>query len=219
MGKIAISRLILDFNLYPRHTIDDQHVHYIIEAMKSNGNLPPIIADKESKRVVDGFHRVTATKKLYGENAKINVIFKTYHDEGEIFRDAMRYNADHGRMLTKYDRVRCLLVADELGIEPENVAKDLKMSLQAVGELRADRVGKLNHDDIPIKRTIRHMAGRQLTDEQVRVNKDLSGMPQLFYVNQLIKILRADLLDRQNEQLLIGLRELRQLIETEVGSG
>jgi len=57
------------------------------------------------------------------------------------------------------------------------------------------------------------MAGKELTPEQAEANRRLSGMEQLFYVNQLILLIENDLLDRSNEKLLAGLARLRELLD------
>ena len=78
MRSILVSALMLDYNLYPRHVVDEQHVHYIVEAMRSGAEMPPVVADKRSKRVIDGFHRVTAVKKMHGDSQRHD--FVTVHN-------------------------------------------------------------------------------------------------------------------------------------------
>ncbi len=229
MRSILVSALMLDYNLYPRHVVDEQHVHYIVEAMRSGAEMPPVVADKRSKRVIDGFHRVTAVKKMHGDKGKISVIERMYKNEGDMFRDAMRSNSEHGRMLTKYDRTRCIILAKDLGITPIQVAADLKMRRDSVDGLMTTRVSKVAPmvssvkkskaawDEkkarlVPIKRTIEHVAGQVLTNEQFEVNKKLSGMNQSFYVNQLISLIESKLLNRKDESLMVRLRMLYDLL-------
>jgi len=104
MQTININSLVLDFTLYPRCRVDDQHASYMLESVKAGVELPPVIIDKKSKRVIDGFHRVTAMKRFFKLNKKekpeITAIIKTYKSEADMFLDAMKYNAAHGRMLT-----------------------------------------------------------------------------------------------------------------------
>lgn len=222
MKKVLLSELILDYNLYPRSQVDSQHVHNITEAILAENKMPPVIADEKSMRVVDGFHRITAMKRIEGETAKIEVIFKKYASDAEIFTDAMKYNADHGRMLTKYDRTHCAIVAEKLHIDPEIIAGALKMTVDSIKELRKIRVGnaKLKIDKgrntknpIPLKRTISHMAGKTLTKGQIEANTKLSGMDASFYANQLIMLIENNLLDMNNEKLLERLSRLQELLE------
>lgn len=64
MRSLNTAELILDYGLYPRHSIDSQHVSYMVESIRAGVALPPVVIDKKSKRVVDGFHRVTAFQHL-----------------------------------------------------------------------------------------------------------------------------------------------------------
>lgn len=222
MRKLTVSELILDYDLYPRHQIDSQHASHIAEAIRAGSKMPPVVIDKVSKKVVDGFHRVTAHKRLHGPNAEVEVLEKSYKHEGALFRDAIKYNANHGRMLTTYDRTRCILFAKNLNITMEQIANDLQMTIGAVGKLTKSRVGKLQiigksgkTDNVvtPLKRTISHKAGECLTKEQSDVNQKLSGMSQLFYVNQLIMLVESSLIDTENRNLMEGLSALGKLLQ------
>ena len=76
MTKVLAASLVLDFNFYPRHKVDDYHVSEIRASMQAGVIMPPVRADKASKRVVDGLHRVTAALKEGGTDGKGGVIFK-----------------------------------------------------------------------------------------------------------------------------------------------
>jgi len=216
MREVPISRLVLDFNLYPRPDVDSQHVAYLAEAIRAGSELPPIVIDAASKRVIDGFHRLHAHKRVNGPDSKIKVLEKTYASEGEMFIDAVRYNAAHGRTLSRYDRVHCILKAEEFKLEVERVADALHLTVETIGQLRVERVGKLRVagvPEVPLKQTIRHMAGKTLTKGQQDANEKLSGMNQMFYVNQIITLIENDLLDKANEQLMEKLQKLHELLD------
>ena len=112
MRKIAIAELVLDFSIYPRMDVDGQHVHYLCEAYRAGVELPPLVIDKKSKRVIDGFHRVRMYQREEDEAFKAPVVEKTYPSESAILLDAIRYNASHGRTLTQHDRAHCILRGD-----------------------------------------------------------------------------------------------------------
>ena len=215
MRMMVVSSVVLDFLLYPRGEVNPQHVHYIAEALAAGAKMPPIVIDAITKRVVDGFHRVRAYIRLYGENHKIEVIEKRYKSDAELFVDAMRFNNHHGAPLSAYDKAHCVLRAEELKITPDQLASALNITVDAIGEIKTDRMGTIGVRGslaTPLKRTIRHMAGQRLTKQQEEVNGKLSGMPQRFYAQQLILILKSDLLDRENETLMKALVQLHELL-------
>ena len=234
MKKIEVSKLILDFNLYPRVQVDSQHAGYMVESLRAGLELPPVVVDEKSLRVIDGFHRVTAVKRFDKEKGTISAVFKKYSSEGEMFIDAMRYNATHGRTLTQYDRAHCILRAEELKLELDIVAGALSISVNKVKELRVHRIGefisgggssmkgkgrsamvKAKDHLVPIqlKRTIEHKAGEVLTEPQVKVNEKLSRMNQSFYVHQIVMLIESDLLDKKNEPLMEKLEHLYGLLD------
>ena len=218
MKTIPLNELVFDYALYPRSDVDRHHVNLIREALRAGVTLPPIVIDKVSKRVTDGFHRGRAYALENGKTCKVCVEEKAYKSDAEMFIDAMRYNADHGRRLSTYDHAHCILLAERLEIEPAQVASTLHLTTATVDKLRTGRVGTLTAKTngkgrtIPIKYTIRHKRGQALTQAQSEVNDKLGGMNQVFYVNQLVMLIEADLLDLENEQLIERLGVLRKLL-------
>jgi hypothetical protein len=154
---------------------------------------------------------------LYGPAHQIEVIERKYPNDAALFADAMRLNANHGRTLSSHDRVHCALLGEKLALSLDTTASCLGMTVDKLSALRVDRTATLTIAGkrgvlMPLKQTIRHMAGQTLTPEQAKANERLSGMNQLFYVNQLTMLLKADLIDLENEDLMTGLYELAGLI-------
>lgn len=217
MKRMKVVSLVLDFDLYPRPQVNSQDVGSMVLAEKAGAEFPPILIDKKSKRVIDGFHRCKKQLRVYGPDAEIDVVEKTYRNSAEMLLDAIKYNANHGRKLNSFDRTHALLLADNMKISIDKVAGALSMTVEAVESLRLNKSasvgsGKLT-TAIAIKRTIGHMAGKKLTKSQIEANKGLGGMNQLFYVNQLITLIEANLIDKENEDLIERMRKLHGLLE------
>ena len=221
MRRLSMGELVCDFTMYPRASVDGQHVHYMVAALEAGATLPPMIIDKKSRRIVDGFHRYRAYRRT--EVEEVDVIEKTYKDDKALFLDAVRFNAGHGRSLTTFDRTHCIIRANELRVDEELLAGALCITMDALGELRTGNTGRLRAvggggQSVPLKRTIRHMAGRTLSKAQGEANDKLSGMEQAFYVNQIITLIETNLLDRDNEQLMARLRVLEGLLAAEIAA-
>lgn len=210
---IKVSKLVLDYDLYPREQIQSFHVRQMVEALEAGTVLPPIIVDRKSKRVVDGFHRVRAYQKLYGKDTEISAIFRTYEDEAQMFSEAIALNTLHGRNLTPYDRARCLARAQELKMDPAVVAKALNMTIEALGRLKTERLGYFQAKPIVLKGTTSHLAGEELTEEQFAYNQQAGGMQPTFYINQVIAMLGADAVDWEDEKVLKALKRLYDLLD------
>ena len=214
MRKMKASELVLDFDLYPRNNVDTHNVRSIIDAMEQGIELPPIVIDKKSKRVIDGFHRTRAAVRHGGPDAEIKVVEKSYANDGEMFLDAMRYNASHGARLDPCDRARCTIIAEQLSIPLDAVAGALNMSLDKLGTLHDTRTAKGKGGlTIPLKRTNQHMAGRKLNPVQEAANARSSGMNQVFYANQLIDLIESKLLRTDDDKLTERLQVLHGLLD------
>lgn len=214
--KVPLASLTFDYTLFPRGQVDGQNVTYIREAIRSGAKLPPLVVCKKTRRVVDGFHRGKAYRMECGENVKVEIVEKTYKGDKDLFIDACALNGAHGRALTTFDRSHIVVTAKTLGIDLNSVATALNMTTAKLESLAVDRSAQVNGDSIrtvPIKRTIRHKHGQTLTETQEVANRKLSGMNQVFYVNQIITLIESDLLNKDDDDLLKRLRVLHGLLD------
>jgi len=209
-----VANLVEDFDLYPRGSVDSTHVTHLIEAIESGVELPPVVADGKSRRIVDGVHRCRAMRSLYEEKAQIAVVWKEYATEAEMLLDAIRLNANHGRNLSAFDRTVAITKALKLEIDPTCIATALNMKTERVTKLVTQRVVKIegSRTRATLKMPIRHMAGQVLSMTQAQVIPHLGGNTQMFYVNQLIRLIENNMLDTSNEVLLERLDRLAKLL-------
>ena len=208
---VSASALVEDYTLYPRAQVDAQHVREMVESLKAGGVLPPIIVDRATMRVVDGFHRLAALRRVYGADAEIPVVLNSYVSEADIFESAMRLNAAHGRNLTSYDKARAIYLASQLGIEKATIASALNLTLERVDHLQVNR---MTADGVPLKYTMAHMAGTKLDEHQGRMNQRAGGMSPVFYINQVSALLDSGSLDLGNAKVMAALRRLDGALES-----
>lgn len=214
--RVKLSELVLDYRVYPRAKIDAMNVSKLRAALEAGESLPPILVDKNSLRVVDGFHRISAMEALWGADYETVISVKPYESDVELFKDAVRLNAAHGRSLTPYDHARVLLVGERAGIALAELAACLSITVERASNLAARKITviEVTGERTPLKQTVRHLAGRTLTARQAAAIPRLGGMNQAFYVNQLIDLIESDLLDTGDAGLLERLAHLRLLLES-----
>ncbi len=214
MEKIKVAKLIVDFNLYPRARVNDVNIDDIVRSLEASGQLTPIIVEAGTNRIVDGAHRYHALIKLFGADATADVEYKTYGSEAELFSDAMRLNAEHGQKLSAFDKTHCLVRGEELGLTAVQIAACLSLTHDNIEALRLKKTAiDPQAKPVPIKRTLRHLAGGAVTKLQLAGNEKAGGKAQLYYVNQIINLFECDLLDRDNEILIERLTHLKELIK------
>ena len=174
-------------------------------------SLPPITVDSSSYKVTDGRHRIEAFKKL--DLKFIDTELKEYASEAEMFADAIRLNASHGRALSVMDEVHCLAKAQEFKLEQSIVATLLNITTERAEELVSNRLATSGKENIVLKGSTAWMAGRKMTDGEVAYNRTAGGPRQSFYINQVIAMLENDAVNWEATQVSNGLKKLFGLLK------
>jgi hypothetical protein len=205
-----LSSLIEDFTLLVRSSVSSAHVSTLVEGLEAGDELPPLLIDKATRRIVDGFHRTAAYRRFYGEDAEVPVTLRSFTDESAVFIAAVEANVARGLDLNRWDIMRIVELADERNIPVDTLARLVHWRPDRLAEYRDSRMAiTRNGRRIALKRSIRHRLGTTLNDRQVEANAHLSGMSPLFHVNQLLTLLGADLMP-DSEQLREGMAQLME---------
>lgn len=178
--KVKAVSLILDWNLWPRHEsgdLDSTNLKRMKVALTANIELPPVIADKKSLRIIDGFHRVTAYLSVFGDDADIMADFRQYKNDAEMFVDSARFNSAHGLPLSPKDRAHTILKARKFKIPMPIIAEAIGMSKEQAKAFLEKRTAKTqNGESIPLPGGALSLAGKTLTKTQQEKIKGINGM-------------------------------------------
>jgi hypothetical protein len=186
------------------------------ESLRAGKTLPPILVEKKTFRVVDGFHRVEAHRRVYGEGAHIQALMKAWPDEQSMMVEMVECNVGHGRSLTTQDKARCIALLEGTGLVPEQIASALHMTPEKVGEMKLERLAQYKMEPIALKRSTSHFAGTDLSEATHDYNNIAGGHNQSFYVNQVIAMLESESVDWANERLITALKKLHAILETTI---
>jgi len=219
--KINLNTLVYDPGVYPRHDVNRQNIASIKEAYINETPLPALVACKKTKVIIDGRHRHIAILEIDGVNAEHEVQFETFRTKKDRLRRAMQLNCNHGLKLSRYDLSRCVILGHECGLSEKDIADSIGVRIAYIESITQDRLAKVNGAENvlhgkpnPLKRSIRHLAGKKLTDAQKEANVGLSGWSPLFHANQLIRFIENDFLQEDNEPTIAALRRLSELLDT-----
>lgn len=212
--QVKISTLVLDYSIYPRQHLNTYHVEELIEAMKAGVIFPPVKADKNTLKVVDGWHRIEATRKYLGDKAKINTELVEYSSEAEMFQDAIRLNASQGQSLSTMDEAHCLSKAEEFHLEQAVIATLLNITTDRAKEIVSNRLAISDEGSVVLKGSTAHFAGKTMTKEQENYNQKAGGLNQSFYINQVIAMVESDSVDWDDSRVVSGLKKLEKLLES-----
>lgn len=159
---IALDSLKMGFS--PRlELLDEEHARTLAEA---DADLPPIVVQSTTLRVIDGGHRVLAAK-MSGRKSIPAILFGG--DDEEAFVEAVRRNISHGKPLSMKERehaaVRLLAshpdwsdrrLADICGLSPKTLARYRQCSTADSPQLesREGRDGKRRPVDPAQRRAV-----------------------------------------------------------------
>lgn len=215
--KLNLSKLVMDLAYYPRQIVDSSNVTSICDAITAGEAMPPIVACAKTLRIADGWHRITAYQKLYGPDAEAFVDLRDYADDRAFFLDCVRLNTGHGRRLSPLDCARCTTIGLELAITEEEMAQALRVTVGRLEDLKVRKIAFTPAaKPVPIKNTLGHLAGKEISPKQEDGNKKACGHAQLYMVNQVLNLFEYDLLDRSNVKLMAGLAKLHEVLSREL---
>lgn len=216
---VAVDSLEFDPAFYPRMKPSDYHIHEIVNAMEGGNELPPIVADRATRKIIDGVHRWNAAIKR--ELAEIAVEWRDYTSETEMFKDAVLLNSVHGLNFGARDKLKVIEIGQQFGLKEIDVAGLLRTSesyIKAImpryATVQADaKATKLER--LPLKASTRHLSGQTITPAQAdAIRGNAPGTSYLLVVRQLLSAVKNDLLPpaEQNPVLWGELTELRDAL-------
>jgi hypothetical protein len=218
METVKAALLVEDLSIYPRFAVDQIYVRRLAEALLAGESLPPVVADRKSMRIVDGFHRRRAYMLAFGSDVEIPVIWKSYGNLKEMFLDVIKFNSRHGKRLSTGEEVRCVLIGEELGVSREIVAKTLGVRREVLEGRVERRTAEGVVERVALKPALVHLAGSKLTSEQEEINRRLGGHKISFYARQLIMLIKAGCIEGGDERVVAYLRELYNLLSEFLGA-
>jgi ParB-like chromosome segregation protein Spo0J len=121
--------------------VDDAHVARLIEC---GADLPPIVVHRQTMRVLDGMHRLSATVRSGSELAEV-IFFDG--DEDEAFIYAVELNIKHGLPLPLSDRktaARRILSAN-VELSNRTIASKTGLSDRTIAVIRASSGADISH--------------------------------------------------------------------------
>ena len=169
--------------------------------MDGGHDLPPVIADRRTRKLADGAHRWhAATAKGVPE---IAVEWRDYATDADLFRDALVLNSSHGLNFTTQDRLRVIQRSQELGLADDLPAllrvsaSYIETLLPRFATVRGEPGPDGQQRRVPLKAAVRHLAGQQVTPQQaVAINGNAPGAPYLLLTRQLIAAVEQDFCPR-----------------------
>lgn len=193
--QVKALELVRDWSLWPRYEagdIDRTNLNRMKETLKAGLELPPIIVDRQSKRIVDGFTRHEAYLKLYGDTTDIPVEFHEYSNDAEIFIEAARLNAQHGLPLSPQDKIHVVLQGRKMGLPIMKIAEAIGMSKERAQDFLKSRTAVTKRGErIPLAAGALKLAGKKLNKDEEYFARHSNGMQPTMNARLLLNALNG----------------------------
>lgn len=207
--QIELEKIVIDEAVYPRTTLDTFHVSRLRQALAVGAVFPPLILEAVTHRLVDGRNRIEAYRQAGIKTA--DIIEKTYASDADLFADAVRLNAEHGKPLDHFEIRSAVAKLAEFGFTRERISEAVRVSPERIDEIRKGFAQAPTGEPVALKGGLRHMRGAALTQRQMDVNRSYGGAKGVFYANQIVQLLENDLWPRESDAFASAMDHLTDI--------
>jgi len=231
-AKVNIKEVFFDEELYPRSKYSWQTAYDYAQSMRVGAKFPPIILAllNGKKYLVDGKHRIEACKLLKKDS--IPSIVHTGWNKEKIFKEAVRANITHGRLLSPYEKRTIALKLMEFNLKQDEISELIQVPLDKLEKFIGNRlVNSITGEEMNVEKTeemakeigqailksgIKHFAGTTLNPEELielESNQEtIYAGSQISLLRNLINMLENNLLDTKNKEVMKLIVKLKKLL-------
>lgn len=199
--RMKVIELVMDWKLWPRHEankLDSTNLSKLRDVLRAGREFStPIIAERKSLRIVDGFHRVHVLLDEVGDDAEADVTLKDYENEVAARIDAARHANSGSLQLTPKDRVHFALGMRRDRVPWPIIADALDMEVERCRKLVVRRSVETEDGKIAVSAGAEALAehllatGKKADAEQEHFARSQSGSLPMMNARMLLNALRA----------------------------
>jgi len=227
--QLQVNRLVKDSSIYPRTQLNLAHVSELAEKLRAGAVLPPVIANRQTLQLVDGFHRVEAYISVFGGDYLIQVDDREYASERDMYSDALSLNTRHGLGIVGAELISAIIKAQNFGFTNLEISRCLSITQTRVETLIRTRVATISqvqpaHVQFApartqtgalqaVKRSVSHLGGRTITQNQANAMVKLPGISQRLLFEQVRLIVENNMVNSENASIISELRKLKSALD------
>jgi len=216
--NMKLVELVEDFGIYPRSSVSSTNVSRLRRSVRLGEDVGPIVADEKTLAIIDGFHRRRAILAEKGDKAVWPVELRTYKSRKYMFMDSVLLNTGHGLALNQYERTKCQIRGEELGLTKKEMASMLRVEMVDLERIEMTRMSRIVPSDGPprrhaLKRPMYHLAGRRITQKQAAITPVLGGRSAGQLAKELRILLQTNSVNLDNDDTAILMADLFIVLE------
>ena len=182
MKKVKVDSLKVD-DIFVIRPLNEDAIQRYMELYQS-GNEKAIIAQAKTQRVIDGFHRLAAAKRLKLDKVSVEFVDVEDHDIRAL---AYKYNKAHGVPISREERDKLIIdlrmkdgktqtqIADIVGLSRQAISKIISNATSSNADKGVDKVDKrrklTDEDRIAISRLLLGGEGQKEVAKEFRVSQ------------------------------------------------
>jgi len=220
--KLKLFEVFRDFSVYPRKTVSAYHIGDLAAALRAGIKLPPIIICAATKKIVDGFHRWSAYKSVFGEDCEIECEVREYASEKELFRDAVALNSGHGLRYGTQDK---LWISEKLkgyGVQKSERARAIAWAGDKLDRME-ERIVRPKGNATPlspqdmtiINLRLKPYLNGNITKKQILVNNSWPQVSPVVMLESITAFIGAGFDWKKNERFVDSARRLSRVMGKE----
>ena len=226
--QVKLKEVVFNEKVYPRANVNWQTSFDYANSLKVGAKFPPITLAlfKRKLILVDGKHRLDAFKQCKKKTIFAE-IFSGW-DLKRIFVESIKRNISHGRMLSPFEKRKCIMRLREMKVSNSNISLLIQIPQEKIENFVGQRlISSTTGEDISleiVKSGIKHIAGKTYdtieTQSIVGVQKEMYIKDQIYLFDQLIGLFEKGLVDLGNNKInekILKLSKLMNLVMQRVG--
>ncbi|MFQ6057153.1 MAG: ParB N-terminal domain-containing protein [Methanosarcinales archaeon] len=213
---MKIKDIKFDKEVYPRENYSWQTAYQYQQAMKSGIKFPPITVGLYRRKyiLIDGMHRLVAYKWL--KEKYISAEIKKGLSKKDMFILAVKLNSVNARPFSVYERALIITRLEKYKISPKVISKLVAVPINDLQRFKADRITySTAGEKVVLKSAVKHLSKKEIENPAVLENlQDTYSSTQLKLLNELISLIKNNLIDKNNPKIISKLIELEKHLKS-----
>ncbi len=214
--QIRLDEIVADTSLQVRKEINYWYVSRCVQVLKSGKDFKDSIVVLPDMRIVSGFTRYEAYKRVLDPSDKIKVRVYEAESEEDAFQFAVKENIAHGQPLKEFEKKSIRRRLQHQGWTDDQISQFIGVSLERLYKWDAERVvvrsgDKQQQEDTKPGTRL----PQQVSQEQYKQHVNHHAVSTVFHARKVLERIKDGTIER-DEKTVSVLEELRQALEEEL---
>ena len=210
---LSIKEIKLDKATYPRTHIDWVTRARYLKAMNNGDKFPMVTVAKLGRTyyLVDGAHRLECYRALKTKHTQVEIL-KGFKNKQEVFIEAVKRNISHGRQFSTQEVTQICITLKDWNLSYKMISEIVRMPAKEISPFVARRMTRITETqtDIALKSQLKNWAGIELSETPNQAG--FHGTSQINLLNTVIILLKDDLIDSKDKQVMAKLKSIYKLL-------